>query len=646
MLKNTVSSLAILTSNWQVNKRDYIENFLPFIATLFKKKDYRVIDIDALCEDFGQEFGLSIPFHPMQTILTRAKKRGLVRKERGSFIPVKQKVVDYEFSNSAKEQLRKQEKIITQIVSFAEQEYDLRITIESAEAAFIAFLKAHDLDILFAAEEESLLPEVSASKKEKFIVYSFIRHSNEHEPDTFRFIVDTAIGHLMANSLLYREFSRFVGRLKGVSFYLDTRFIFRLLGLEGAQRETVYAEFLRTLVKEGAHLYIFRHTYEETTEILEECLNWVENAAYDPSRATPVLQFFVAENYGKLDVVRFMNKIEDVLEEQGIQRTNIIETPEKTKETVYQIDETQLQQIIVNTYKRFDPFFEETVKEAMLKRDVDSIAAVYKLRRGSNPKHFKDAGHVFVTTNGGLAYAARRYEISRSGSTFNVPACVTDTFVGTILWLQSPAKILSINERKIIADCYAALQPDSRLLRKYLTEVEKFKDERKIDENTYYLLRRDSVAFDLLEEKTLGDPDNFDSSVLGDILDEIRSNLTVEERTKLIKEQRQHAKTARQLETVSEEIDQIQSVIELRAEQMAKVASKTIGFVILAIFIAGFLIQFLPALVAKSVGKFMLGSYLVLGAANVIYGFNILGLKKSLSHRLRRVIVNYFSKQE
>ncbi len=643
MTKNTVSSLAILTSNWQVNKRDYIENFLPFFATLFKKKDYQLIDIATLCEDFGQEFGLSIPFHPMQTILTRAKRRGLVRKQHGSFIPVKEKVSDYEFSSPAKEQLRKQEKIITEIVSFAEQKYDQKITNEIAEAAFISFLKAHDLDVLFAAEESSLLPDVSPSKKEKFIVYRFIQHAHESEPATFQFIVDTAIGHLMANSLLYREFSRFVGKLNGVAFYLDTRFIFRLLGLEGNQRETVYTEFLKTLVNEGAQLYIFRHTYEEAMEILEDCLNWVESTAYDPSRATRVLQFFVSENYSKLDVMRFINKIEAVLEEHGIQSTNIIETPDKTKETLYQIDETQLQKVIVETYKRFDPFFEETIKEATLKRDIDSIAAVYKLRKGSKPRHLKNAGHVFMTTNAGLAYAARRYDIARSGSTFNVPACVTDTFVGTILWLQSPAKILQINERKIIADCYAALKPDSRLIGKYLSEVEKFKNEKKIDENTYYLLRRDSVALELLEEKTLGDPDNFDSSVLNEILDEFKASLTAQERTKLIKEQKEHVETSRQLESLGGEINQMQNVIELRAEQIAGLTSKIIGYLILTIFVAGFLIQFLPALFANSIGKFMLVLYMALGAANVIYGFNILGLKKNLRYRLKSLIIKYFT---
>ena len=135
----------------------------------------------------------------------------------------------------------------------------------------------------------------------------------------------------------------------------------------------------------------------------------MENPAYDPSKATRVLQFFVGEGYTKLDVMRYVNKIETILEEHGIQRKNIVESPDKTTNVIHQIDETQLQDLIVETYSQGDPFFDKTIKAPTLKRDIDSITAIYKLRKGSNPKHLKDAGHIFMTNNSGLAYAVRKF---------------------------------------------------------------------------------------------------------------------------------------------------------------------------------------------------------------------------------------------
>jgi len=308
MYKNTVSSLAILTANWYINKRDYIENFVPFIATLIKNQNYKEIEIAVIMNDFENNFGLSIPFHPMQTILVRCKKRGLIRKQHNKFIPNLEKVSEYEFSNEAKNQLRQQEKVIKEIIKYAYERYKYDLSNERVEHALISFLKEYDLDILFAADDRGLLPEVSSTKKEKHIIHSYICHVHESEPEIFKFIVDIAVGNLMANSILYRDYNRYVSKLEKVCFYLDTKIIFRLLGLEGDERAVVYDEFIKTLVKEGAYIKIFRHTYEEAFQILEECLNWVENPAYDPVKSTEVLRYFIRKNYTKLDVKRFINK--------------------------------------------------------------------------------------------------------------------------------------------------------------------------------------------------------------------------------------------------------------------------------------------------------------------------------------------------
>ena len=387
-MKNTVSSLAILTSNWYVNKRDYIENFVPFIATLIKKRGYEQLDVKTVCADFAAEFGLSIPYHPMQTVLIRARKRGLLKKYSGVYVPIKDKVLEHEFSGSAKDQMRKQEKVIKEIGCFASEKYSYEMPRDRAESAFVSFLKEHDLDILFAAEGGSILPDVVTTKQDKHIVYSFICHAYESEPEVFQFIVDTAIGHLMANSILYREFNRFVSKLKGVYIYLDTRIILRLLGLEGEDRAIVYEEFLRTLLKEGARLRIFRHTYEETFQILEDCLHWIENSLYNPSRATSVLRFFVSKSYTKLDVQRFITKIETTLEQNGVTPDMIVDAPHRdaTDEGVqYQIDEEALQKAIVDTYKKNNPYFEELKGITSIQRDIKSITAVYKLRKGKTP---------------------------------------------------------------------------------------------------------------------------------------------------------------------------------------------------------------------------------------------------------------------
>ena len=75
--------------SWDHLKKDYIESFIPFIATLVKKKDYETIKVVQVCADFKEEFGLIIPYHPMVTILNRARRRKILKKQRDSYIPIK-----------------------------------------------------------------------------------------------------------------------------------------------------------------------------------------------------------------------------------------------------------------------------------------------------------------------------------------------------------------------------------------------------------------------------------------------------------------------------------------------------------------------------------------------------------------------------
>jgi hypothetical protein len=72
-MNRTIKSIALLKVIYEKDK-DYIDLFIPFIATLILKFDYKSIEVEQVCSDFEKEYGLIIPYHPMQTILRRAKE--------------------------------------------------------------------------------------------------------------------------------------------------------------------------------------------------------------------------------------------------------------------------------------------------------------------------------------------------------------------------------------------------------------------------------------------------------------------------------------------------------------------------------------------------------------------------------------------
>lgn len=639
-MDNIIASLAVLKVNWDHLKKDYIENFIPFIATLIKKYNYDVIDINTVCSDFTKEFGLIIPYHPMLTVLNRTQKRGLIERDYGKFKPNKEKAAKFEFTGIAEEQLRKQEKITKEFISFVKQNYSVELTREEAEAAFISFLKDHDLDILFAAQDSTVLPPIKSSNEKKFLIYKFIKNAHESEPEIFRFIVDIAVGYILASAVLYNKFDKFAGKLKKINFYFDTRCILRLIGAEGKEKKEAYIEFFKTLSEEKGNLFLFQHTYEEMMGILEEALRWVENPRYDSSLASPVLRYFVENNYKSSDVERFIINVDRVLEENKIIK---VDAPDPNKYKYYQIDEDNLHAVIVEAYKEQNPSFEELEKRLAIQRDVKSIASIYRLRKGRKPKTIKEADSIFVTTNSGLSYANRRFESSEIGEDHNIPACLTDIFIGTLVWLQSPAKVLSLNEKKIIADCYAALQPNDTLIKKFLSEVEKLRNEKKISDDEYYLLRTHRVAMELLEEKTMGDLNNFTDKTSEEILEEIRKGIKKEGEEKYLKEKEHHNETAIKLDTTEKEKKGIERNIEKRAEKISAIFGQILFAILLILFIFGTAAQFSHNFLNNHplLRVILIFITVLLGLFSVATGFNIKGFKDKIKNRIKRKIIEW-----
>jgi hypothetical protein len=159
-MNNTIASLALLKTNWDSNipRKDYLENFVPFMVTLIYKRDYKTVKVNTICKDFETEYGLRIPYHPMLTILSRTLAGGYLEKKRhGDFVPVRAKIVDGEFSAVVLEQERKYKRVLEQFIQFSLATYKETLSEIEAESAFISFLKDHDLDILFINQDINTL---------------------------------------------------------------------------------------------------------------------------------------------------------------------------------------------------------------------------------------------------------------------------------------------------------------------------------------------------------------------------------------------------------------------------------------------------------------------------------------------------------
>lgn len=550
MLSRTVVSLAILKANWDFQRHDFVDNFIPFFVHLIRLKEYKVIKIEEVQRDFASEFGLLLSYHAAISISNKAIKKGVLKKEAGEYKPIFDRIKQNNFSKVSGELDRKLNNIVDLFIKFAEKEHAVILGKDKAELALLSFLKQHDASLLFAAEKSSLLPSIKSKKSDIYLISDFIKHAYESNATAFNFLLDVSVGHIMASTILYEDFSNYVCNFKGMRCYLDTAIILRLIGAEGRERQKPYEEFIKSLLSVGAKIFVFEHTYDETTEILENCLKWIDNPQFDPTHAGKTLLYFTSSSYTVSDVEDFIVRVPEKLKSFSIER---VSKPSYNTLKSFQIDEDSLKAHIIQKYKEGNPNLDEYEKEGAIQRDIDTIASIYRLRGNKVPKSLKDASHVFVTTNSGLARAAGLYKREVSSS-LAIPACLTDVFVGTIIWLEKPKKFIEINTKRLVSEAYAALLPNEQLIRTYLLEIKKLKQRDDITDKEYFLLRSSRVALNLLESHTLNDPESFNENMPHEILKEIEENIRLQESQRYEEDRLKHESTEKELNNMKDDL--------------------------------------------------------------------------------------------
>src|SRR5690606_18425054 len=159
-MNRTILSLAIIKTHWDSNKADYIDNFIPLVAGLLREKKYHEVDLNQFQNDFKDRYGLLIPINALVTIFNRAKKSDIIYRDQGKIYARQENLIKYDLSLPSDDAERKFSHLTKQIQFFAKSSFDLEIDIKEIEDGLLAFLKEHDLDILFAAKDRSVLPDV------------------------------------------------------------------------------------------------------------------------------------------------------------------------------------------------------------------------------------------------------------------------------------------------------------------------------------------------------------------------------------------------------------------------------------------------------------------------------------------------------
>ncbi|MDO9027800.1 MAG: hypothetical protein Q7U68_02940 [Candidatus Roizmanbacteria bacterium] len=440
------------------------------------------------------------------------------------------------------------------------------------------------------------------------------------------------------------------------------------MGINGSIKLQAFTDFLQALNSAGASFFIFRHTYDEFQGILEGAIYWIENPSYDPQKASRAATYFIENEFTASDIEQLILQVNERLKELKIK---IVGAPGPQEAIEYQIAENELTAIIVEIYKKAAPAFDEVEKESTIYKDVKSVSAILKFRRGEMPTRLQDVKYVFMTTNSSLALASKIFETKISpGNYFFIPTVLTDIFVGTMAWAQSPAAVTEMNKRRLIANCYAALQPTKALVKTMTETADRLRSKGIITVEDVTLLRQSRVARNLLQEETLGDASRFTDKTAIDILEEIRAGVRQEERDKFNKEREgfqlkeqdfygqikkekekareielAHRQTKEELGKIKREKSQIEMNIEALARRLAKRIKVIFTVLAIGMILIALIFQFYPNSASSKWKLFLTITGIVFSILSLITGFNIKGAGDSLQKFVFKITVSLFKRK-
>ena len=526
-----ICNTAILRSG-ATSIRGVREAIFRLVVTLIEYKRYSSFTKEELIRDFKEFYNLSITSIMFGEVLPDLiRKEGIIRKskEGGSYIVNKEAVSRMNLLKPYEDFIRQSDLLLDEFVRFSGTT-STSLSRDDARRVLTLYIEDRICSLGMVTNQKERLDD-----KELYIVSQFIDGIKNASGGFYEVFENLLVGRMLAsfvasNEKTVSESTRAFGKM---TIFLDSGFIFNLLGLDDYSSPTEYRELVTTLRRMGVKLCVFDHTYNEVTDIIQSSIRWINNPEYSLGKASHVNQHFIDARASEEEIDEWIFTLKTKLEECGV---FVVETDIDYNESdvVYQ---ENIKQMIIDDYRASDTYKEN--KEQTYDLDAKSIYAIHKKRRGKTFKRLEEAGYIFLTTNRGLSRVARRLNAERN-DTNDVPLVLTDTFLSVLLFLVNPEYSKDANERFCIPAAFHMFEPGRELVKKIETTLSELQSKGLMSKNDAFSWKTNTSLKKRILMETENDPDNFNEDTPAKIIDSIakkaeeRVGTAVEEKKRAI----------------------------------------------------------------------------------------------------------------
>ena len=242
--------------------------------------------------------------------------------------------------------------------------------------------------------------------------------------------------------------------------YFDTTFIFYMLGYGGKRYKEYISQIIELLTGLGAELRCFKHTVEEVRGILEKCESKMRHGE---EKSLVNLDWFLENNMQASDVMILISSLEANITKY----LKIVDTPDFS-EPLKNID-----------WNGFTQYLEEQIhykKEKALQKDVESIAAIFRLRSNKSARTLENCNAIFVTTNHRLVRVVKDYQKTHDDMKGFYP-CISEYEISNIAWLKTPNKQEQFINNSLKFSAAILKEPSPAFWRRFSETVDRFQSE-------------------------------------------------------------------------------------------------------------------------------------------------------------------------
>lgn len=488
-LTSAVEEYVAYTSG--VIKGDLMSVFIPYVVYLVDQNKYESLDNeDAIAKDFFEQYSFNLDPVVLHALLVLIVQQEYVYKDfQNIYVSNTQKIRSHKFGelykdaisaySSLKEKCR--EYITLEIGMPCPSDYEL-------DNAVYELIQSVGKNTVPFAHESTTQPSISTYSE---AVNDFVLYAEKEFPS----IVDD-LNKLAVSDILWRVVSsgnrQNLFFRNGAQIFLDTRFVLRLMGLEGEYWQKLSSMLVNQIAQNGANLVLFEHVRVEIERIIKNAQTMFKAENFDITKASRVAKEFYrnSDKYSDIIIADLLYSLcYDSLQTYGFS----IESHEYEAETdQFQLDYEKLKKLVVEEYRKSNPLFSIEDNEDSIEIDIRSITMCFRARGSFSTDRVDDIKALFLTTNTAILRAAQKIEHD-SFSQRKVPIGMTAEYLSSFLALEKKIDYLQTNRILMLAYCYGAVQPTKAEIQDFVAALDAQRKTNKISEDRIRYLKQNQV---------------------------------------------------------------------------------------------------------------------------------------------------------